>query len=91
MPLWTAVGLTVIRQLKRRAAGTDPLKLAAAEAWNSADVTRRAVPAVCRLEIHRAQRREAERARAYASAPQNQDPPFSQDPKYTDSAEIDVR
>lgn len=63
--LWAAVGLTVIWQLKRRAAGTDPGELTAAEAWNPAMVARSVVAAVRhRLEIHRAGRREAERAQA---------------------------
>jgi hypothetical protein len=66
--LWTAVGLTVIWQLKRRAAGTDPVKLAEAEAWNPAVVTRRVMDAGRRrLEVHRARRREAERAQAAAA------------------------
>jgi hypothetical protein len=57
--LWTAVGLTAIWQLKRRAAGTDEGKLAADEAWNPAVVARSLVAAVrSRLENHRAQRRQ---------------------------------
>ncbi|GAA1759754.1 hypothetical protein GCM10009712_05490 [Pseudarthrobacter sulfonivorans] len=68
--LWTAVGLTAIWQLKRRAAGTDEGKLAAAEAWNPAVVARSLVAAVrSRLEDHRAQRRQAERAPANTAAP----------------------
>jgi hypothetical protein len=91
--LWTAVGLTVIWQLKRRAAGTDPVKLAAAEAWNPAVVARGAVAAGRhRLENHRAQRREAERtAHAFAPAPQNHDAPFDAEPQYTNHSEPDVR
>jgi uncharacterized membrane protein YhaH (DUF805 family) len=68
--IWTAAGLTVLWQLKRRAAGTDERKLAEAEAWNPAAVTRNLVAAGRgRLEEHRAERREAERAQANTSAP----------------------
>lgn len=41
--IWTAAGLAIIWQLKRRAAGTDPVKLAEAEAWNPAVVARNTV------------------------------------------------
>lgn len=68
--LWTAVGLTAIWQLKRRAAGADAAKTAEAEAWNPAAVGRRLLTAGRgRLEVHRAERREAERSRAAAPAP----------------------
>ncbi|MET4144311.1 hypothetical protein [Arthrobacter sp. UYCo732] len=69
--LWTAVGLTAIWQIKRRTAGTDEGKLAAAEAWNPAVVSRGIVAAGRRqLETHRAQRREAERTQAAAAVPE---------------------
>jgi hypothetical protein len=68
---FSTVGLTVIWQLKGRAAGTEPGELAAAEAWNPAVVARSVIAAARhRLEIHRAQRREAERAQAAPVTPQ---------------------
>lgn len=63
--LWTAAGLTAIWQVARKRAGTDPVKLAAAEKWNPAVVARGvAADARAELEAHRARRREAERAAA---------------------------
>lgn len=41
--IWTAAGLAAIWQVKRRAAGTDPVKLTEAEAWNPAVVARNTV------------------------------------------------
>ena len=67
--LWTAAGLTAIWQIRRRLAGTNEAQLAEAEGWNPAAVTRRVIGAGRdRLEIHRAQRREAERAQVNTPA-----------------------
>ncbi|CAH0190980.1 hypothetical protein SRABI83_01665 [Arthrobacter sp. Bi83] len=74
--LWTAIGLTTIWQLKRRSAVNGPVKLAEAEAWNPAVVTRYAVAAGRRrLDMHRAERREAERAQANGAAPTEPEQP----------------
>jgi uncharacterized membrane protein YhaH (DUF805 family) len=68
--LWTAAGLTAIWQAARRRAGTDPVKLAEAEKWNPAVITRNTVALVRHeLETFRAPRPSVQTTNAAPAPP----------------------